>query len=131
VWGSRGPPGQRVGTISRMGMPCRRGRDTNPSPWSFWTSPNCPPRTVGAWKRPARLWCEHLPAVEVFTQTGLRQSRQAVARRFGVTPDRVRLIEVEGLKNEWPLPPPAGMPRRNGTGGRGPAGDNIEEMRNE
>jgi hypothetical protein len=38
--------------------------------------------------------------------------RQEVAGQFGITPDQVRPIEVEGLENEWPLPPDAGMPRR-------------------
>ena len=34
--------------------------------------------------------------------TPVEQSRQAVAARFGVTERDVRVIEREGLDNEWP-----------------------------
>jgi hypothetical protein len=33
---------------------------------------------------------------------GIRESRQFVAKQFGVSVDEVRRIESEGLDNDWP-----------------------------
>jgi len=35
-------------------------------------------------------------------RVGVARSRQLIAKRFGVSVDQIRLIEQEGLDQEWP-----------------------------